>query len=240
MGEVSQSNAIVRVQDAKKVYKLGLRDVVALRGVSLEVRRGEIVGLAGASGSGKSTLLNLIGGLDEPTSGTVEIFGENTKGASGPADEKFARIRASKMGFVFQNFNLIPVLTAVENVEYSLLKIEESPSRRREKASEALRLVGLAEHMQHRPDELSGGQRQRVAIARAIVHRPELIIADEPSAALDRNTAKEILELLREIRKQMGVTVVMASHDPLALSMMDRVVSLSDGLIQNAGSEVKP
>lgn len=238
MGSVNTNDMMVKVSSATKTYKLGRRDVKALRGVSLEIRRAEIVGLAGASGSGKSTLLNLIGGLDEPSEGVVEIFGENTAGASGKEDDRFSKIRSSRMGFIFQNFNLIPVLTALENVEYSLLKREKNSSLRKVRAEEALRLVGLEAHLGHRPDELSGGQRQRVAIARAIVHRPDLIVADEPTAALDRATAKEILELLRSIRETMSVTVVMASHDPLALSMMDRVIYLADGLVVTEQSEV--
>ncbi len=228
------NDTIVKVTNAEKTYKLGRRDVKALQGVSLEICRAEVVGLAGASGSGKSTLLNLIGGLDEPNIGSVEIFGENTKGASGKEDDRFSKIRAARMGFIFQNFNLIPVLTALENVEYSLLTGEKNPVRRRARAEEALQLVGLGEHILHRPDELSGGQRQRVAIARAIVHRPDLIIADEPTAALDRTTAREILELLRSVRDTMKVTIVMASHDPMALSMMDRVIYLADGLISKS------
>lgn len=231
MANARQSDVVVKVINAEKTYKLGRRDVKALRGVSVEILSGEIVGLAGASGSGKSTLLNLIGGLDEPSGGVVEIFGERTNGASTSADEKFSKLRAIKMGFIFQNFNLIPVLTAVENVEYSLLNQTLSAADRRARAIASLCKVGLEEHLQHRPDELSGGQRQRVAIARAIVHEPRLIIADEPTAALDRTTAREILEILKNIRQAMGVTIVMASHDPLALSAMDRVINLSDGLI---------
>ena len=219
---------IAVVTAVTKEYRLGQQLVSALRGVDLTVYQGEFLALAGSSGSGKTTLLNLLGCLDTPTSGTIEVLGIKTMGAS---DTEAAHLRANKLGFVFQNFNLIPVLSAVENVEYPLLKRHMTARDRRERAMQALARVGLAERMMHRPDELSGGQRQRVAIARAIVHEPALVIADEPTAALDKKTALEILDLLAELRSQMGLTVVMASHDPLALSKASRVVEVSDGML---------
>lgn len=230
MAEESRSDLVAEVRDVKKTYLLGRKDVLALRGVSLSIKRGEVVALAGTSGSGKSTLLNLLGCLDEPSEGQVKVFGMSTAGSS---DQDLSRVRAERIGFIFQNFNLIPVLTALENVEYALVDRAMSSQERTQLAKQALQRVGLGDRTDHRPDELSGGQRQRVAIARAIVHKPSLIIADEPTAALDKKTAVEILDLLQAIRQEMGVTVIMASHDPLVLSKVDRVVHLSDGRVQD-------
>lgn len=230
MAEESRSDLVAEVRDVKKTYLLGRKDVLALRGVSLSIKKGEVVALAGTSGSGKSTLLNLLGCLDEPSEGQVKVFGMSTAGSS---DQDLSRVRAERIGFIFQNFNLIPVLTALENVEYALVDRAMSSQERTQLAKQALQRVGLGDRTDHRPDELSGGQRQRVAIARAIVHKPSLIIADEPTAALDKKTAVEILDLLQAIRQEMGVTVIMASHDPLVLSKVDRVVHLSDGRVQD-------
>ena len=230
MAEDSRSDLVAEVRDVKKTYLLGRKDVLALRGVSLSIKKGEVVALAGTSGSGKSTLLNLLGCLDEPSEGQVKVFGMSTAGSS---DQDLSRVRAERIGFIFQNFNLIPVLTALENVEYALVDRAMSSQERTQLAKQALQRVGLGDRTDHRPDELSGGQRQRVAIARAIVHKPSLIIADEPTAALDKKTAVEILDLLQAIRQEMGVTVIMASHDPLVLSKVDRVVHLSDGRVQD-------
>lgn len=227
MDDLTSSSVAVATAVTKE-YRLGRQIVSALRGVDLTVWKGEFLALAGSSGSGKTTLLNLLGCLDMPTSGTIEVLGIKTSGAM---DAEAAKLRATKLGFVFQTFNLIPVLSAIENVEYPLLKREMTARDRRERAIQALTRVGLAERMMHRPDELSGGQRQRVAIARAIVHEPALVIADEPTAALDKKTALEILNLLEELRLQLGLTVVMASHDPLAISKASRVVEVSDGLL---------
>ncbi len=228
--EKKGSEIVAEVRDVKKTYLLGRKDVFALRGVSLSIRKGEVVALAGTSGSGKSTLLNLLGCLDEPSEGMVQVFGVATAGAS---DQALSQMRADRIGFIFQNFNLIPVLTALENVEYALIDRSMGARERTESAKQALARVGLGDRTDHRPDELSGGQRQRVAIARAIVHKPSLIIADEPTAALDKQTAGEILDLLQAIRREMDVTVIMASHDPLVLSKVDRVVHLSDGKVQD-------
>lgn len=230
MAEESRSDLVAEVRDVKKTYLLGRKDVLALRGVSLSIKKGEVVALAGTSGSGKSTLLNLLGCLDEPSEGQVKVFGMSTAGSS---DQDLSRVRAERIGFIFQNFNLIPVLTALENVEYALVDRAMSSQECTQLAKQALQRVGLGDRTDHRPDELSGGQRQRVAIARAIVHKPSLIIADEPTAALDKKTAVEILDLLQAIRQEMGVTVIMASHDPLVLSKVDRVVHLSDGRVQD-------
>lgn len=219
---------VVRVAGLHKRYQLGKKEVVALRGVDLEVHAKEFLALAGTSGSGKTTLLNLIGCLDEATEGSLEVFGVATTSAN---DVGLSKLRATKLGFIFQNFNLIPVFSAVENVEYALIGQPISKEERRSRANTALDLVGLSDRADHRPEELSGGQRQRVAIARAIVHRPKLIIADEPTASLDKTTATEILDLLNQIRESLGVTVIVASHDPLVLSRSQRIISLSDGRI---------
>lgn len=219
---------VVRVRGLHKRYRLGKKEVLALRGIDLDVRTKEFLALAGTSGSGKTTLLNLIGCLDEVTSGSLEVFGVLTAKES---DFRLSRLRATKIGFIFQNFNLIPVLSAIENVEYALSNSSLTKEERRSRANTALNLVGLSDRVDHRPEELSGGQRQRVAIARAIVHRPQLIIADEPTASLDKRTANEILDLLNHIRESLGVTVIVASHDPLVLSRAQRTIFLSDGLI---------
>ncbi len=221
-------NVVVEIKNLSKLYRLGKNDVYALQGIDLKIHRGEFVALAGESGSGKTTLLNLIGCLDEPTDGNLQVLGQNVSTAG---EKELAALRASKLGFVFQNFNLVPVLSAIENVEYSLIASAITDSERITRSRAALDRVGLGDRVSHRPDELSGGQRQRVAIARAIVHRPVLIIADEPTAALDKKNASAILQLLQELRKELEVTVVLASHDPLVLSQADRVVQLSDGVV---------
>lgn len=222
------TDIVINVSAVFKEYRFGEQVVRALRGVDLQVRRGEFVALSGASGSGKTTLLNLLGCLDVPTSGLVEVLGVKLEDRS---ERDLDELRATSIGYIFQNFNLLPVLSAVENVEYPLLSKSMRSSVRRTKALDALRRVGLEQRAGHRPDELSGGQRQRVAIARAIVHQPHLIIADEPTSALDKKTALEILDLLIGIQKDFGLTIVMASHDPLALAKSSRVVQVSDGVL---------
>lgn len=220
----------IRAVGVEKSYELGQNTVHALRGVNLEVKRGEILALCGTSGSGKSTLLNLLGCLDQPTTGQIVFAGRAVNTLS---DADLAKFRASQLGFVFQTFNLLPVLSAVENVEYPLLKNKVPTDTRRAQALEALKLVGLENHSHHRPDQLSGGQRQRVAIARAVVHRPEIIIADEPTANLDKRTAGEILDLLVDMNKRLGVTIIIATHDPLVMSRVRRVIDISDGMIKS-------
>ncbi len=217
---------LVRVCDVKKSYAMGSNVVNALQGISFEVQPGELVALCGSSGSGKTTLLNLIGCLDVVGAGEIHI---GDKDVGKMSDREVAQFRAERLGFIFQTFNLLPVLTTLENVEYPLLKLKLSKSERRERATAALKQVGLDHHHDHRPDQLSGGQRQRVAIARAIVARPELVVADEPTANLDKKTANEILDLLCDLNKRLGVTVIVATHDPYVMRRMKRLVSISDG-----------
>ncbi len=218
----------VVVTDVSKTYRLGKINVTALAGVSLAVEAGEFLAVAGPSGSGKTTLLNLIGCLDTPTSGEIAIDGEAIGGLSAG---RRADLRARKLGFVFQTFNLIPVLTASENVEYPLLLQRgrgDVPARVRA----ALEHVGLAERARHRPAELSGGQQQRVAIARALVTEPALVLADEPTANLDSRTGHEIVELMRRLNRERGTTFIFSTHDPRIVNAADRVLEISDGRLQ--------
>jgi putative ABC transport system ATP-binding protein len=225
---VSKNAWQIQVENVSKSYSLGSTQVWALRDVSLNLAQGEILALCGSSGSGKTTLLNLIGCLTAPTSGKISIGGRDVSGLS---DEELSAFRAKSFGFVFQNFNLLPVLSALENVEYALLGFPLTRAERREKAVAALKLVGLAEVEKHRPDQLSGGQRQRVAIARAFVHSPALIIADEPTANLDKKTAGEILDLMVSLNGTTGSSVIIATHDPIAMARARRKIEISDGKI---------
>ncbi len=227
--EAQQGPPIVEVIDASKKYPLGKQEVVALSDITLEIYRGEFLALAGPSGSGKSTLLNLIGCIDTPTSGRVRIKGEDVQGKD--VDE-LADLRLDTLGFVFQTFNLLPVLTAEENVEYPLLQKKDiDRAERKQRVQKALEEVGLARFARHRPNEMSGGQRQRVAIARALATRPEIILADEPTANLDHQTGAEILALMRNLNERDGVTFVFSTHDPRVMEMANRVVQLTDGRI---------
>ena len=219
----------VAVRDVSKTYRLGKVTVTALDGVSLAVKAGEFLAVAGPSGSGKTTLLNLIGCLDTPTSGEVAIDGEAIRGLS---PGRRADLRARKLGFVFQTFNLIPVLTAWENVEYPLL-LQRSRGDVAARVRAALEHVGLADRARHRPPELSGGQQQRVAIARALVTEPALVLADEPTANLDSRTGHEIIELMRRLNRERGTTFVFSTHDPRIVNVADRVLEISDGRLQS-------
>jgi putative ABC transport system ATP-binding protein len=219
---------MVEIKDVHKQYFLGVNPFFALQGVSLSINKGEFLALAGTSGSGKTTLLNLIGCLDVPTQGLISIEGQDSSKLNEPS---LASLRAHTIGFIFQTFNLLPVLTAFENVEYPLIKVEKDPEIRRNKVVQALTKVGLKAHIHHRPDQLSGGQRQRVAIARALIHSPKLVVADEPTANLDRKTSLGILELLGQLNQELGQTIIIASHDQLVLNTCKRVVELSDGRI---------
>ncbi len=205
--------------------------VHAVNRVSLEIHPGEFAALAGPSGSGKSTLLNLIGTLDRPTHGEVRVLGRKIASMS---DEELAELRLRSMGFVFQAFNLLPVFTALENVEYVLRLQGLAPAERRRRAEEALSLVGLEKLAGRRPDHLSGGQQQRVAVARAIVHRPALVLADEPTANLDSRTAAGLLDLMQTLNREQGITFVFSSHDPMVLSRAGKVVHLRDGALAEA------
>jgi putative ABC transport system ATP-binding protein len=218
----------VAVHDVTKTYRLGALPVTALAGVSLTVNPGEFLAVAGPSGSGKTTLLNLIGCLDTPTSGEIAIDGERVSALS---PGRRADLRARKLGFVFQTFNLIPVLTAYENVEYPLL-IHRRRGDVATRVQAALDQVGLGDRARHRPSELSGGQQQRVAIARALVGQPALVLADEPTANLDSRTGHEIIELMRRLNREHGTTFVFSTHDPRIMQAADRVLEISDGRLR--------
>ncbi len=219
---------LIRIRGLAKVYRRGDQRIPVLADLALDVAAGEFVALMGPSGSGKSTLLNLIAGIDTPTAGTVEIGGVDIAGLS---EGELADWRAVNVGFVFQFYNLLPVLSALDNVELPLLLTGLSARQRRERAATVLALVGLADRADHYPNELSGGQQQRVAIARALVTDPTLIVADEPTGDLDRVTGAEVLGLLRELVHQLGKTIVMVTHDPKAAASADRVVQLEKGVL---------
>ncbi|RPJ56069.1 MAG: ABC transporter ATP-binding protein [Acidobacteria bacterium] len=222
------TDSVIALRGVRKCYRLGKVEVPALSGIDLEIQAGEFVALAGPSGSGKTTLLNLIGCLDKPTAGQILLDG----GDITQTDlDRLADIRASKIGFIFQTFNLLPVLTAFENVEYPLLLSGVPRKQRQERVREWLKHVGLTGQAEQRPDQLSGGQRQRVAIARAMVTRPVLVLADEPTANLDSETAAQILDLLNEINRETGVTFLFATHDPAIISRAHRRIRLRDGRI---------
>ena len=224
---------VVRVENVTKEYLLGQQRVRALAGVSVGIERGVFLALAGPSGSGKSTLLNMIGCIDTPTSGRIAINGHDVAGRS---PDQLAELRARTIGFVFQTFNLFPVLTAEENVAYPLHQRHEIAGReRRERVRHYLDLVGLADFARHRPNQLSGGQRQRVAIARALVGHPQIVLADEPTANLDHRTGRSILKLMRDINRETQVTFIFSTHDPQVIRMADRRVDLEDGEIVRLG-----
>ncbi len=226
-----QAGAQVPVVSCRGVERTYAKDTVpvhALRGVDFDVRRGEFVALIGPSGSGKTTLLNVIGGLDRPDAGRVMVDGEDLVGMS---ESRLTTLRLRKIGFVFQAFNLIPVLSARENVEFILQLQGVGARERRERADAVLQTLGLAETAERRPGELSGGQQQRVATARAVVTNPVLLLADEPSANLDSGTTEELLEMLRALNRQRGVTIVTATHDPAVMAYASRRVTLQDGRI---------
>ncbi|MGV9264874.1 ABC transporter ATP-binding protein [Kitasatospora sp. NPDC003701] len=219
---------MVTVADLTHSFGTGDRTVHALRGVSFTARRGELTALKGRSGSGKTTLLNLVGGLDTPTGGSITLDGT----ALGDLDENGRlALRRDRIGFVFQSFGLIPVLTATENVGIPMRLRNTPAAEREERARTLLALVGLTDHANQRPAELSGGQQQRVAIARALANRPDLIIADEPTGQLDSETGRSIMELLRAVVRSEGVTALVATHDPTLMELADRVIELRDGHI---------
>lgn len=228
MRRSGMSSSVVELQSVEKVYDLGKVKVHALRGVDLRVERGEFVAVMGPSGSGKTTLLNIIGLLDKPTAGRVVFEGNDVTQLS---ERELAKLRGMKIGFVFQAYNLISVLTAVENVELPLVLAGFDPAEARRRAIDMLELVGLGDRLVHRPSELSGGEQQRVAIARALVTNPSLILADEPTGNIDRETGHAIMDLLRWLNETMGVTVVLVTHDPVLAGYASRVVYLLDGRV---------
>ncbi len=222
------SEPVIKLVDVHKVYKLGKTEVHALRGIDLEVGKGDFVAIVGPSGSGKSTLLNMIGAMDRPTKGKVFIEGEDITTLS---DKERARLRLHKIGFVFQQYYLIPWLPAIKSVEVPLMLAGVPPSERRKKAEALLREVGLGERMYHRPSELSGGEQQRVAIARALANDPDILLADEPTGNLDTKTGAEIVSLIRRLNEERGVTCVAVTHDLEVAAAAKRVLYIRDGRI---------
>ena len=220
---------IIEIKDLVKTYIMGDQIVNALRGVSISIQKNEYVALMGPSGSGKSTLMNMLGCLDTPTSGTYML---NNQSVGAMVDTELAEIRNKEIGFVFQTFNLIPRLTALDNVALPLVYAGFSKSKRQSKAQEVLEAVGLGERIDHRPNELSGGQRQRVAVARALVNAPSIILADEPTGNLDSKTSIEIMGLFEQIHRQ-GNTVILVTHEPDIAQHAHRIIRLKDGLIES-------
>jgi putative ABC transport system ATP-binding protein len=223
---MAYDGAVVRVQNVHKEYRRGSERIDVLQGIDLEIPPGDFLALMGPSGTGKTTLLNLIGGLDRPTSGTVEVAGEPISRLS---DGQLARWRSRHIGFVFQFYNLLPVLTAEKNVELPLLLTSLSGAKRREHVATALGVVGLADRARHYPRQLSGGQEQRVGIARAIVTDPTLLLCDEPTGDLDRKSGDEILDLLQALNREHGKTIIMVTHDPHAAARARRTLYLDKG-----------
>ena len=225
-------STLVSIRNLHKTYQRGPEKVDVLRGIDLDIEAGDFVALMGPSGSGKTTLLNLIGGLDSPSSGSIEIAGQRIDQLG---SGQLAQWRSNNVGFVFQFYNLMPTLTAQKNVELPLLLTRLSAAQRRQNAETALRLVGLGERAKHKPNELSGGQQQRVAIARAIVSDPTLLICDEPTGDLDRQSAEDILGLLQSLNRDHGKTIVMVTHDPKAAEYATHTLHLDKGnLVEQA------
>jgi len=221
------STSIIRMSEIRKVYDTGKVKVEALKGVDLNVNKGEMVAIVGPSGSGKSTLMNLLGCLDTATSGTYELGGENVAGVT---RDQLAEIRNRRVGFVFQNFNLLPHISAAENVELPLLFGGFSPKDRRERAKELLTRVGLGDRLEHKPTELSGGQMQRVAIARSLAMNPDIVLADEPTGNLDSSSGTDIMSIFTELWKS-GRTLVIITHDPALARRANRIIEVRDGRI---------
>jgi len=223
---VETRGAVVRLREVAKTYRSGAVDVPALRGISLDIPSHRFSVVIGASGSGKTTLLNLIGCIDSPSGGAIEVCGENIAALS---DDALSDFRARNIGFIFQTFSLVPVLSAYENVEYPLLLVGMPPVERRRRTLTMLEAVGLAAQARQRPNELSGGQRQRVAIARALVKKPQVVLADEPTANLDSATGASIIELMRRVQIESRTTFIFATHDPQLMSHADETFLIRDG-----------
>jgi ABC-type lipoprotein export system ATPase subunit len=227
---------LIELKDIYKTYQIGDMDVPVLKGVSLQIAKGELVALMGSSGSGKSTLMNILGCLDRPTSGEYWLSQKEVGRFS--ADDR-ALLRNSTMGFVFQSFNLLPRSTALENVSmplsYAVSYISDKEARKR--AEEMLSRVGLEDRMDHEPSQLSGGQQQRVAIARALINRPPVLFADEPTGNLDSRTSNEVLEMFRKLNQEDGITIIIVTHDPAVAKHANRVIRITDGVIGNGASE---
>ncbi|AND69832.1 ABC transporter [Dyella thiooxydans] len=227
-------SALIEIRDLAKVYERGKQKVEVLHHIDLDIAEGDFLALMGPSGSGKTTLLNLIGGLDSPSAGSIAVGGQRIDQLGAGA---LAKWRAAHVGFVFQFYNLMPMLSAQKNVELPLLLTKLSAAQRRKNASIALQLVGLADRASHKPSELSGGQQQRVAIARAIVSDPTLLVCDEPTGDLDRQSAEEVLGLLRTLNREHGKTIVMVTHDPKAAEYANHTLHLDKGaLVESAAA----
>jgi putative ABC transport system ATP-binding protein len=227
---------VTTIENVTRIFKIGKVETQALRGVNLSIENGEFTALTGPSGSGKTTLLQLIGCLDQPTSGKVFINGKDVTRAN---RNQRADIRRSSIGFIFQFFALIPTLTAYENVEMPLLLAGQNVKDRRERVNQLLAAVDLTDRAHHRPDQLSGGQQQRVAIARALAPKPSLVLADEPTANLDTTNGKQIMEIMTRLNQETGVTFVFATHDPRVIQYARRVATLRDGLIVESNGVLK-
>jgi ABC-type lipoprotein export system ATPase subunit len=236
-GQLKADNVVIDAIQVHKTYDTGSTRVQALRGVDFQVKRGEMVAVMGPSGCGKTTLLNCLSGLDRIDSGEIWLEGKNL---GEMADKERTGYRALRMGFVFQVYNLLPVLNAVENVELPLLVAGVRPKEAREKATQALKTVGLEQWARHRPAELSGGQRQRVTVARSLVNNPAIVWADEPTGALDSKTAGEIMGLMRELNANQQMTIVIVTHDPGVGAQCNRIVQMRDGLIVGEGLDFVP
>ncbi len=220
--------AAIACNQVWKLYQVGEDPIEAVRGITFQIDKGESIAIMGPSGCGKTTLLNLLSGIDDPTAGVVEVNGKPLQGIS---DNEKTMIRSTHLGFIFQQFNLLPVLTALENVELPLLLNNMDATEARMKAKEALDLVGLSDRISHRPAELSGGQQQRVAIARAFVHQPDVILCDEPTGNLDSDTGNEILQLLLQLNRQHDTTLVIVTHDETIAGACSRILRMADGVV---------
>jgi len=230
MAEPNGADPVVSLRGITKFYQMGDIEVRALQGVDLDIAAGEMIAIMGPSGSGKSTLMNIMGCLDVPTEGRYEIDGRDV---SRLKDDQLAAIRNHKIGFVFQSFNLLPRTTALANVELPLIYGGTGGRQRRKRAEDALRLVGLGERLDHKPNELSGGQQQRVAIARALVNDPSIILADEPTGNLDTKTSVEIMELFQHLNQERNITIIFVTHNPETAEYCHRVVRVRDGLVES-------
>lgn len=230
---VWQNGALIRLRQVTRVYHQGALEVLALRGVDLDIAEGEFTALAGPSGSGKTTLLNIIGVLDHPTSGNAEVAGQNLRSLQkGDA----ADFRLAKVGFIFQAYNLVPVLTAYENAEFTLLLRGVPPEERRRRVMPLLERVGLADMKDRKPNELSGGQQQRVAVVRALATEPAIVLADEPTANLDSDTSAGLLDMMQELNRELRTTFLFSTHDPIVIERARRVIRLLDGRVRGTES----